>query len=162
MEAYVAATSVNGLRRGLYHYDSAMHRLELLRKGADACTDHTLFEWPVVVWRAGGRGADDRVFSRTQWKYHAPRAYRAVLIEAGTCARRFALWPHGSASRPFARWRLPIRELNGTSELMESASSVIYAAGVGVRPEKADWAPWPDARTVNACRIWRGDRRVRR
>ena len=28
--------------------------------------------------------------------------------------------------------------IDGVSE------SVIYAAGVGVRPEKAEWAPWPD------------------
>lgn len=144
IEAYVVARGVNGLGRGLYHYNSAVHRLELLRKGA---TPAQITRYLNGQWWFGTAGAVvlmTAVFSRTQWKYHAPRAYRAVLIEAGHLCQTFCIVATWLGLAPFCTMALADSRLERDLGIDGVSESVIYAAGVGVRPEKADWAPWPD------------------
>ena len=89
-------------RSGLFFYDGAAHRLELLRRGAIARQ--------IVKYLAGQKwfgGAAfvvfmTAVFSRTQWKYHYARAYRAVLMEAGHLCQTFASLLRGWVSLRFA------------------------------------------------------------
>ncbi len=82
IEAYVVALRVDGLPRGLYHYDSAAHRLALLRKGSSAkeVTRHLNGQW----WFGGAAAVVymTAVFARTQWKYPTSRAYRVILADA--------------------------------------------------------------------------------
>src|SRR6185369_12977333 len=49
IEAYVLAARVTGLSRGLYHYNSQHHRLELLRKGVTPAQIETYLRWAMVV-----------------------------------------------------------------------------------------------------------------
>jgi SagB-type dehydrogenase family enzyme len=121
-----------------------MHRLELLRKGA---TPAQITRYLNGQWWFGGAGAVvlmTAVFSRTQWKYHAPRAYRAVLIEAGHLCQTFCIVATWLGLAPFCTMALADSRIERDLGIDGVSESVIYAAGVGVRPEKADWAPWPD------------------
>ena len=81
IEAYVLSRNVEGVPAGIYHYDAAGNRLELLRRGATSRNITDLLarqDWygsaAFVVFLTG-------VFARTRWKYDYARAYRAVLID---------------------------------------------------------------------------------
>lgn len=90
IETYLAANNVEGLERGLYHYNIPAHALEELKIGAlgeelahGALEQEMCEEAPVVfVWTA--------VFGRSKWKYKQ-RAYRYVYLDAGHIAQNLAL-----------------------------------------------------------------------
>jgi SagB-type dehydrogenase family enzyme len=144
IEAYVVALRVKGLPRGLYHYAAGTHRLELLRRGANAAElVHSLSEqwWfedaAVVVLMTA-------VFARTQWKYPASRAYRIVLIDAGHVCQTFCLVATWLGLAPFSTMAMSdsrIEKILGVDGVRES---VLYAAGAGLPPEGSKWEPWPD------------------
>jgi len=90
IETYVVANRVEGLEKGLYHYNIRTHSLEELKTGGfgeemahaalgqKMCADATV----VLVWTA--------MFDRSKWKY-AQRAYRYVYLDAGHIAQNLAL-----------------------------------------------------------------------
>ena len=97
-------------------------------------------------WWFGGAGAVvlmTAVFARTQWKYEAPRAYRAVLMEAGHVCQTFCLVATRLGLAPFCTIALADSKIEKDLGIDGAAESVLYAAGVGQRPQKKDWAPWP-------------------
>jgi hypothetical protein len=107
IEAYVMALRVNGLERGLYHYNAATHALELLGRRA---TPSQLVGYLNGQWwfkDASVLVMMTAVFARTQWKYPASRSSMP-----GTSVRPFVSSPRGLGSRHFARWRWPIRKSN--------------------------------------------------
>jgi SagB-type dehydrogenase family enzyme len=135
IEAYVLVQRVNGLRRGLYHYNAARHELEWLRKGmARRALERNLgSQW----WFA--RGAFlvlmTAVFGRTQWKYKFPRVYRSILLEAGHLCQTFCLTATWLGLAPFCtiaqtdtKWEKWLG-IDGVHE------SIIYVAGAGSRPK---------------------------
>ena len=134
IEAYVLARNVRGLRPGLYHYDGAAHRLDLLRRGANSgqIVKHLAGQWwfgdaSFVVFMTA-------VFERTQWKYDYPRAYRAVLMEAGHLCQTFCLTATWLGLAPFCTIAFndsSIERMLGVDGISES---VLYAAGAGTRP----------------------------
>ena len=90
IETYIVVNNVEGLERGLYHYNIRAHSLEEL-KAADLAeeTVHAALEQemcaqaPIVfIWTA--------VFQRSKWKY-AQRAYRYIYLDAGHIAQNLAL-----------------------------------------------------------------------
>lgn len=90
IETYVVANNVDGLEKGLYHYNIRIHALEELRIGDLAEeTSHASLDQEmcanasvVFIWTA--------VFQRSKWKY-AERAYRYVYLDAGHIAQNLAL-----------------------------------------------------------------------
>ena len=86
---------MEGLEKGVYHYNIEEHVLEELNRGdfsaeaAHAALEQkACAEAPVVlVWTA--------VFERSKWKY-AQRAYRYVYLDAGHIAENLALAATGS------------------------------------------------------------------
>lgn len=139
IEAYVVAQRVEHLAPGIYHYDSAKHELELLRRGASS-RDLAKF-LAGQKWFAGAAAVVflSAVFSRTQWKYRFPRAYRTVLIEAGHFCQTFCLVATSLGLAPFCTMALaesPIEKALGLDGVSEG---VIYAAGVGKRPAGMNW-----------------------
>jgi SagB-type dehydrogenase family enzyme len=135
IEAYVLARNVENLPPGLYHYNGSTHRLELLRRGANA---KQITRWLANQWwygRAAFVVFMTAVFARTQWKYDYPRAYRAMLLEAGHLCQTFCLtstWLHLAPFCTLAFADSPIEkalEIDGISE------SVLYVAGAGLPPE---------------------------
>src|SRR5207244_7333827 len=91
IEAYVLAVRVKGLPRGLYHYAADRHGLDRLSRQASSrqiveyCADQTWYgsAAAVVIMTA--------VFARERWRYQSPRAYRAVLLDAGHLCQTFRL-----------------------------------------------------------------------
>jgi SagB-type dehydrogenase family enzyme len=81
-EVYLVANQVEGLRKGLWHYNPARHDLELLsegnmrRKVVDACMYAEFLNYAGLVLILTG------VMSRLQWKYGL-RSYRYVHVDAG-------------------------------------------------------------------------------
>lgn len=144
IEAYVFALRVRGLRRGVYHYHSAAHRLERIRRGASASEISSLLnrQWwfgksALVIFMTA-------VFARTQWKYPAPRAYRAVLAEAGHLCQTFCLTAASLRLAPFCTMAMRDSGVEHALKIDGTSESVIYAAGCGVPPKDSVWEPWPD------------------
>lgn len=143
IEAYLLALRVEGLPRGLYHYAAGVNRLELLRRGASATEtiQHLNGQWwfgdaaAIVLMTA--------VFARTQWKYPAPRAYRAILIDAGHLCQTFCLVATWLGLAPFCTMALADSSIEAALGIDGVGESVLYAAGVGTPPHGLKWAPWP-------------------
>jgi SagB-type dehydrogenase family enzyme len=134
IEAYVLARNVRGLRPGLYHYDCAAHRLELLRRGASS---RQIVRYLEGQWWFGGASFVvfmTAVFQRTQWKYDYPRAYRAVLMEAGHLCQTFCLTAVWLGLGPFCTIAFKDSLIERTLGVDGISESVLYAAGAGTRP----------------------------
>ncbi len=152
LELYVLVQAVHGLPRGLYHYRPDIHALELVSARRRAVKIERYL--PTQHWyqRAGALVFFSAVFKRSIWKYSYARAYRAVLIEAGHLCQTFFLVATWLGLAPFCSMALadsPIEKDLGLDGICES---VLYAAGVGVRPEGVDRAMKPEGRPELAVR----------
>ena len=148
IEAYVLARRVKGLKSGIYHYNAERHELEWLRKGITrrALTGSLGNQW----WFEGGAFfvLMTALFGRTQWKYDFPRAYRAILLEAGHLCQTFCLtatWlglaPFSTMAQTDTRWEKWLG-IDGVRE------SIIYVAGAGTIPT--------DMRDANILNLGKG------
>ena len=90
IETYIAASNVENLEKGLYHYNIKNHLLEEIKLGSfgvnlahaalaqEMCADASV----VFIWTA--------VFRRSKWKY-SQRAYRYIYLDAGHIAQNLGL-----------------------------------------------------------------------
>jgi SagB-type dehydrogenase family enzyme len=144
LEAYVAALRVRGLPRGLYHYSSDTHSLELLRRG---CTSRQFGSYLAGQSWYGSASAlmfMTAVFERNQWKYPDSAAYRTVILDAGHMCQTFCLTATWLGLAPFCTMALADSKVEKALRLDGISESVVYAAGVGTPPPTKDWAPWPE------------------
>ena len=139
IEAYVVARDVDGIAPGIYHYNATRHRLELLRRGMtrDRMSDYVMgqrwfSEAAAFVLMTG-------VFTRTQWKYRYPRAYRVVLAEAGHLCQTFCLVATWLGLAPFCTMAMADSKIDRDLEIDGVTEGVLYVAGVGKRPVGVDW-----------------------
>jgi SagB-type dehydrogenase family enzyme len=139
IEAYVVARDVEGISPGIYHYDATRHRLELLRRGATRkqMSDYVIgqrwfSEAAAFVFMTG-------VFTRTQWKYRYPRAYRVVLAEAGHLCQTFCLVATWLGLAPFCTMAMADSKIDRDLGIGGVKEGVLYVAGVGKRPAGVDW-----------------------
>jgi SagB-type dehydrogenase family enzyme len=134
IELYVLARRIRSLPEGIYHYAADRHVLERLPgSGTPPPFDELL---PTQWWYrdAAALVLLTAVFERMRWRYHAPRAYRAVLIEAGHVCQTFCLTATWLGLAPFCSMAIAdgaAERLLGIDGIRES---VIYAAGIGTRP----------------------------
>jgi SagB-type dehydrogenase family enzyme len=134
IELYVLVRSVRSLPQGIYHYAADRHVLERLPgSGTPPPFDDLL---PTQWWYrdAAVLVLFTAVFERMRWRYHAPRAYRAVLIEAGHVCQTFCLTATWLGLAPFCSMAIAdgaAERLLGVDGIHES---VLYAAGIGTRP----------------------------
>lgn len=144
LEVYVCARKVEGLRPGIYHYASDRHRLELVSSHARPVRVQRYF--PNQFWYEGAPALVffTAVFSRYLWKYTTPRAYRAVLIEAGHQCQTFCLAATDLGLAPFCTMALADAAIEADLGIDGASEAVLYAAGVGVRPESATSPSRPD------------------
>jgi SagB-type dehydrogenase family enzyme len=143
IEAYVIARNVRGLNRGLYHYNAATHRLELLHKRVSAGRTSSYLNGQAWCGGAGAVVLMTAVFARQQWKYRGPRAYRIMLIDAGHLGQTFCLVATWLGLAPFCTMALADSEIESDLGIDGVTESVVYAAGVGARSGDADSARWP-------------------
>jgi len=153
IEAYILARNVNDLQPGLYHYNGADHRLELLRHGASS---KQITRWLGHQWWYSGAAFVvfmTAVFGRTQWKYDYARAYRAVLLWAWHLCQTFCLTATWLGLAPFCTVAFadsPIEKALGIDGISES---VLYVAGAGVPPEKQEKAHLLSESNVTALKL---------
>ncbi|MBW3535113.1 MAG: SagB/ThcOx family dehydrogenase, partial [Gemmatimonadetes bacterium] len=141
-EAYVVARDVEGLGAGTYHYDPDRHELV----GLDAPAD--VDPVPFLAGQAWFEGAAALVFmtcvfERIQYKYRFARAYRVALMEAGHLAQTFLLVATQLGLAPFCTAALADSAVEAHLGLDGVRETVLYAVGVGVRPDGVAWAPRP-------------------
>jgi SagB-type dehydrogenase family enzyme len=143
IEAYVVARRVSGLRAGIYHYRPDDHAIEPVRRGLPraAITDYLSgqrwFEHCSAIF------VMTSVLPRVMWKYHTPRAYRVVLLEAGHFCQTFCLVATWLGLAPFCTAAFSDEKLERDLKIDGIDETAIYVAGVGPRPRGVDWAPWP-------------------
>jgi SagB-type dehydrogenase family enzyme len=142
IEAYVLALRVTGLPRGIYHYDAGHHRLERLSGQASASQFVEYLNGQTWFGGAALGIIMTAVFARTQWKYRAPRAYRAVLIEAGHVCQTFCLLATSLGLAPFCTMALADTRVERGLGIDGVSESALYAAGVGARPSGMTTPPW--------------------
>ncbi len=146
IEAYVVARRVAGLKPGIYHYQPASHELHLVRahKNAAASRDTIVDYLPRQPWYgdASALVLMSSVFSRVQWRYGFPRAYRTVLAEAGHHCQTFCLTATWLGLAPFCTMGLADSRIERDLKIDGVTESVLYAAGIAPRPAGTAWAPW--------------------
>ena len=139
IEAYVVARDVEGIAPGIYHYDATRHRLELLRSGMtrDRMSDYVMGQrW---FSEASAFVLMTAVFTRTQWKYRYPRAYRVVLAETGHLCQTFCLVATWLGLAPFCTMAMADSKIDRDLGIDGATEGVVYVAGVGKRPAGVDW-----------------------
>lgn len=144
IEVYVLARKVEGLRRGLYHYNPDTHRLARVGRAVPRRVSDYL---PGQPWYDDATAVMlmTAVFDRVQWRYPYARAYRAILAESGHLCQTFCLLATALGLAPFCTMALADSRIERDLQIDGVSESVIYAAGVGARPGGVDWAPWPES-----------------
>ncbi|TLZ19966.1 MAG: SagB/ThcOx family dehydrogenase, partial [Gammaproteobacteria bacterium] len=101
-EVYLMALRVDGLERGMYHYQAREHRLARLpakaspRMASAYCAGQPYFAGAAALFIMTA------VFARTMWKYGRARAYRVVLLETGHLCQTFCLTATRLGLAPFS------------------------------------------------------------
>ena len=157
IEAYVMTLRVAGVARGIYHYSPRTGRLHLVRRGATPQEAVELLAGQ--DWYAGAAAVVfmTAVMPRVWWRYDHPRAYRAVLLEAGHVCQTFCLAATWLGLAPFCTLALQDTRVETALRVDGIDEVLVYAAGVGSRPADGRWVQWPG----NAPRIGRAAFRKR-
>ena len=132
IECYVLALRVSELAAGIYHYHAGDHELRRIKDGLEATTVREYCADQVYPHRAAAVFVMTAIFKRTMWKYHKPRAYRVVLLDAGHLAQTFCLVATRLGLAPFSTAAFKdslIEEHLGIDGVSESA---LYVTGLGV------------------------------
>jgi SagB-type dehydrogenase family enzyme len=139
-EAYVLAQRVEGLNRGIYHYNANHHELEWLRGGVarKALEKNLGNQWWFA--KAAFLVLMTAVFARTRWKYDHPRVYRGILIEAGHLCQTFWLTATWLGLAPFSTIAYTDTQWEKWLGLDGVTESVLYIAGAGTRPKNLQQA----------------------
>jgi SagB-type dehydrogenase family enzyme len=141
LEAYLLAFRVDGLDAGTYHYCPDGHALTPL----DAATPQSLLETflPYQPWfrDAPAVVVMSSVFERVRYKYATPHAYRVILLDAGHLSQTFALTATAMGLAPFCTATLDHPAIERHLGLDGVEESVLFAVGVGTRPDAE--AAWP-------------------
>jgi SagB-type dehydrogenase family enzyme len=131
-EVYLMALRVNGLERGMYHYQAEDNRLARLpakvspRLASAFCAGQPYFGAAAALFIMTA------VFARTMWKYGRARAYRVVLLEAGHLCQTFCLTATRLGLAPFCTAALKDSLIEKDLGLDGISESVLYVAGVGL------------------------------
>jgi SagB-type dehydrogenase family enzyme len=131
-EVYLMALRVEGLERGMYHYQARDNRLARLpgratpRMASAYCADQS------YCAKAAALFIMTAVFARTMWKYGRARAYRVVLLETGHLCQTFCLSATRLGLAPFSTAALKDSLIEKDLGLDGISESVLYVAGVGL------------------------------
>lgn len=130
-EVYLMAQKIDGLAQGIYHYDPVRHRLAAVRQGAVRGKARRYCVRQAHASEAAALFLMTAVFPRTMWKYHAARAYRVVLLDAGHLCQTFCLVATWLGLAPFSTAALDDTSIEKDLAIDGISESVLYVAGVG-------------------------------
>ncbi|CAH0325065.1 SagB/ThcOx family dehydrogenase [Priestia megaterium] len=90
IEVYPYISNVQGLAKGLYHYNVKNHSLDVIKEGTIS---------DIVDMAAGQEYVENAsvlffytaVLERPMWKYNSPRVYRIVMMDVGHLSQTFYL-----------------------------------------------------------------------
>jgi SagB-type dehydrogenase family enzyme len=135
IELYVLARSVEGVAPGFLHYSGADHRLRRLT--SDHAPPAITRFLPAQPWFEGANAVIFFVahYERSLWRYTYARAYRAPLVEAGHLAQTFCLHATELGLAPFVSMALADEAIEREISADGITRAVLYAAGVGSRPD---------------------------
>jgi SagB-type dehydrogenase family enzyme len=133
-EVYLMALRVDGLERGMYHYQAKDHRLARLPAKVSARIARAYCAGQPYFGAAAALFIMTAVFARTIWKYSRARAYRVVLLEAGHLCQTFCLTATRLGLAPFSTAALKDSLIEKDLGLDGISESVLYVAGVGLLP----------------------------
>ena len=160
IDVYVLARHVRGLASGLYRYDGIRHALVSIgpaaqRNRAYLPRQYWYDDAALLVFFCAG-------FEKTRKRYAYPRAYRAVLIEAGHVCQTFCLTATALGLAPFSTLALDDGRIEADLGIDGISHAVVYAAGVGTPaahgvPSAPHGVADIDIRT-RSSRAWRLDR----
>jgi SagB-type dehydrogenase family enzyme len=134
-EVYLLALRVEGLARGLYHYDGLHHRLKKIRrvdaakKAVEYSAGHEFLQQAAAVFIMTA------VFPRVLWKYRFARAYRVVLLDAGHLCQTFCLVATWLGLAPFCTAALKDSLIERDLGIDGIREAPLYLAAVGVPPD---------------------------
>ena len=134
IEAYVVAQRVKGVKSGVYHYDAARHALERIRQGIPRRDLERNLGGQWWFARAAFLVMMTAVSGRTRWKYEFPRAYRALLLEAGHLGQAFCLIATWQGLAPFSTIAMKDTKWEEWLGIDGVKESVVYVVGAGTRP----------------------------
>jgi SagB-type dehydrogenase family enzyme len=133
IETYVLSARIEGVKPGLYHYNSRFHFLERIRALKDSMTRAERYcagqQW---AGRAAALFIMTAVFPRSMWKYPTPRAYRTVLLDAGHLCQTFCLVATWLKLAPVSTMALRDSAIEQELQIDGVTESVLYIAGAGV------------------------------
>jgi SagB-type dehydrogenase family enzyme len=132
-EAYLLVQNIGGIPRGIYHYDAVGHKLQKIRRGASPAEIQKLLAGQWWFRRAAIVVFLTAVFQRTQWKYDYPRAYRAVLAEAGHLCQTFCLTATWLGLAPFCTMAFADTQIEKALRVDGISESILYVMGAGTR-----------------------------
>jgi len=138
VEVYVMALRVAGLAPGIYHYHPLHHTLSLVNPVATPaqaslyCADQEYFADSAALFLMTA------VFERTMWKYHKPRAYRVVMLDAGHLGQTFCLTATAMGLAPWGTAALRDSLIEQDLGIDGISESVLFVTGVGHPAEAAD------------------------
>jgi len=136
IEAYVLVQRVEGVKPGFYHYNAARQELERLR---DPVPRRRLERNLGGQWwfaRAALLVVLTAVTTRTRWKYEYPRAYRALLLEAGHLGQTFCLTATWLGLAPFSTIAMNDTQWEEWLGIDGVNESVVYVLGAGTQPKE--------------------------
>jgi SagB-type dehydrogenase family enzyme len=131
-EVYLMALRVKGLKPGLYHYRPEKHQLETVKAGATGARASQYCAHQEHVGKAAALFLMTAVFPRNMWKYHKPRAYRVVLLDAGHLCQTFCLVATWLGLAPFCTAALQDTMIEQDLGIDGVRESILYVAGVGM------------------------------
>jgi SagB-type dehydrogenase family enzyme len=131
-EVYLMALRVKGLEPGLYHYQPAQHRLEKISSAATRARAAQYCAQQDYAGKAAALFLMTAVFPRSMWKYHKPRAYRVVMLDAGHLCQTFCLVATWLGLAPFCTAALKDTLIEQDLGIDGVRESVLYVAGVGM------------------------------
>jgi SagB-type dehydrogenase family enzyme len=133
-EVYLMALRVNGLKKGLYHYHPARHRLEMISSDVTVRKAWLYCARQDYVKKAAALFLMTAVFPRTMWKYNKARAYRVVLLDAGHLCQTFCLAATWLDLAPFCTAAFRDTLIENDLAIDGVRESMIYVAGIGNLP----------------------------
>jgi SagB-type dehydrogenase family enzyme len=136
-EVYLMALGIKHLKPGLYHYHPARHHLERLPQAASREKARLYCARQDFARNAAALFLMTAVFPRTMWKYHRPRAYRVVLLDAGHLCQTFCLVATWLGLAPFCTAAFKDTLIEKDLDIDGVRESVLYVAGVGALPTSA-------------------------
>ena len=134
IDTYIVALGVDGLAPGTYRYAADRHELDLVSRGTTRAQLRTFLPRQPWFAQCGAALFFTAVFERTSWRYEFPRAYRAVMLEAGHVCQTFLLAATALGLAPFCTMAMDDARVERHLRIDGIDEAVVYAAGVGTRP----------------------------